>query len=227
MEAKGAMAITGDCGFMLHYHRLVSEMTDVPVLMSPVCQLPLMQLMLGKNEKIAILTANCSTFKQPQMQKLLSSYGVSETSLVAHNTEYGMELENDRIVVIGMKDLPGFDAITHGFTKDCALIQKSLIEKMTSVLQEHEDIGGILSECTMIPGYSQSMRNEFNLPVLDAMTAVDILLSSVLGSSVLKQVQPRSTRPARTIIPESVIEAVEPESEALFDIDSVPTPQFA
>lgn len=43
----------------------------------------------------------------------------------------------------------------------------------------------------MIPGYSQAMRNEFNLPVLDAMTAVDILMSSVRGSSILKQTQPR------------------------------------
>lgn len=53
-----------------------------------------------------------------------------------------------------MKDLPGFDAVTFGYTKDCALIQKSLLEKVSQVLEEHEDIGGILSECTMIPGYS-------------------------------------------------------------------------
>ena len=125
------------------------------------------------------------------MYKLLADYGISKDSLTTQNTKFGMELENDRIVVVGMKDLPGFEAVTYGTTKDDTLIQNSILEKMSHVLQEHGDIGGILSECTMIPGYSQAMRNEFNLPVLDAMTAVDILMSSVRGSSILKQTQPR------------------------------------
>ena len=37
LEERGARAIIGDCGFMLHYHRFVSEITDVPVMLSAVC----------------------------------------------------------------------------------------------------------------------------------------------------------------------------------------------
>lgn len=85
---------------------------------------------------------------------------------------------------------------------------------MSHVLQEHEDIGGILSECTMIPGYSQAMRNEFNLPVLDAMTAVDILMSSIRGSSILKQAQPR-VKPVRDQVNDLVYQEDSYEIETL------------
>lgn len=69
------------------------------------------------------------------MYKLLADYGISKDSLTTQNTKFGMELENDRIVVVGMKDLPGFEAVTYGTTKDDTLIQNSILEKMSHVLQ--------------------------------------------------------------------------------------------
>jgi len=42
LEAKKVVAITGDCGAMLHYQREVAKMTKTPVLLSALLQAPLL-----------------------------------------------------------------------------------------------------------------------------------------------------------------------------------------
>ena len=115
--------------------------------------------MLGREEKIAILTADAYTFRLQSMQRLLIDYGAAEDSFTDINRCIGEKLESKRLVVVGLRDLPGFEAIENGTKKNCELIRNGLVNRISEVLAENPDVKGILSECTMIPGYSATLRN--------------------------------------------------------------------
>lgn len=62
LQEKGVVAITGDCGFLHPYQDTVLNYSKVPVFMSSLIQLPLIESQIRKDDKIAIFTANCKTF---------------------------------------------------------------------------------------------------------------------------------------------------------------------
>ena len=56
-----------DCGFFIQYNDFVRNIAKVPVCLSSICQVAEIELMLGKNDKIAVMTANSASFDKPAM----------------------------------------------------------------------------------------------------------------------------------------------------------------
>jgi Asp/Glu/hydantoin racemase len=46
-------------------------------------------------------------------------------------------------------------------------------------MKQHVDIKAVLIECSMMGPYSNRLRKTFGLPVFDALTASDMLLSTM------------------------------------------------
>lgn len=101
VNTKKVSGITGDCGFMMYIQRYVREhqKTHCPVFMSALCQLPAVTCAFGKDEQIAILTANGETLKP--MHRLIAR-------------ECGVHIEEDRYVIYGAEKVPGFEAVALG-----------------------------------------------------------------------------------------------------------------
>ena len=70
LEEKGVVAITGDCGFLHNYQEAILDLSKVPVFMSSLVQLPIIEATLRKDERIAIFTANSETFNQSLLPRL-------------------------------------------------------------------------------------------------------------------------------------------------------------
>jgi len=58
LQEEGVKAITGACGFMALFQREVSDVVEVPVLLSSLLQIPFIYQTLSRKRKIGIVTAD-------------------------------------------------------------------------------------------------------------------------------------------------------------------------
>lgn len=95
VKEKKVMGITGDCGFMMYYQKYIRDhpLTDIPIFMSALAQLPAVTCAYGDDEKIIIVTANKHTLEP--MHALIAD-------------ECGVTLKDERFIIIGAQDVPIF-----------------------------------------------------------------------------------------------------------------------
>jgi len=163
-EAKGVSGITGDCGFMMYFQALARQATNKPVFMSALAQLPAVTAAFGNEELIAIFTANGSTLKP--MEPMICD-------------ECGVNVEEQRYVIVGCEDVPHFEAVARGEKVDVDKVTPGMIAKARDVLATYPNIRAILLECTELPPYADALRKETGLPVYDAITACDFFMMGV------------------------------------------------
>jgi hypothetical protein len=167
LEAKGVKAITGDCGFMMWFQALARQHTTHPVLMSALSQLPAITAAFGPEEHIAILTANGQSLKP--MKSLIRD-------------ECGIDPDEFRFVILGLEDVPGFEAVALGEKVDVEAVTPHIVEKVKKMLVTHTKIRAILLECTELPPYSDALRHATGLPVFDAITCCDLFLNGFMDN---------------------------------------------
>merc|ERR1719259_882166 len=125
-------------------------------------QCPIIAAALDPTEKILILTANDNSLR-PQKEVLLSSCGFS--------------VNEERFVIKGCQDVPGFDAVAKGEAVPIDVVQEGVVKMTLDILGRTSHIRGILLECTELPPYADALRAVTNLPVWDAITAADFYVS--------------------------------------------------
>eukprot|EP00892_Ulva_mutabilis_P009260 jgi/Ulvmu1/6706/UM030_0039.1 len=164
---QGCDAITGDCGFMYWYQEDVRLVTDRPMMLSALCQLPAVTAAFDDKEKIAIFTANSETLK-PMLPKIKKNAGV--------------DLEKDRYVIIGCQDVPGFDAVEKGEPVIYDEVAPGMVDLTRKVLEDYPSITAVLLECTELPQFADVLRKEFKLPVYTAVTCTDHFMAGLLDN---------------------------------------------
>jgi len=162
LEAKGVCGITGDCGFMMAFQPLARDVANVPVFMSSMVQCPMVSVAFDKYDQILILTANSATL-QPQKEILLS--------------QCGFDVDDDRFIIVGCQDVPGFDAVAKGTKVDVEAVTPGIVKLVQGILEKQPNIRAIVSECTELPPYSDALRMTTGLPVWDAITCADYFVS--------------------------------------------------
>jgi len=135
----------------------------VPVFMSSMMQCPLISVAFDKYDKILILTANSETLK-PQKEQLLS--------------HCGFDVDDDRFVIRGCQDIPGFDAVAKGEKVDVPYVTPGIIKMVKELIIQFPTLRAICLECTELPPYADALRAETKLPVFDAITAADYFISA-------------------------------------------------
>ncbi|CAK0858240.1 unnamed protein product [Prorocentrum cordatum] len=164
--SKGVNGITGDCGFMMWLQPMIRRMgcTKIPVFMSSLVQLPAITRAYADDEKIAIFTANGKTLDP--MKDLISD-------------ECGIDTHDERYIIVGCEDVPGFEAVALGEKVDVPKVTPGIVEKAKNVLAEHPTIRAILLECTELPPYSDALRKATGIPVYDAITSCNMFMAGV------------------------------------------------
>jgi hypothetical protein len=163
LEKKGAVGITGDCGFMMAFQPIARDVATVPVFMSSMVQSPMISVAFDKYDKVVILTANSATLK-PQKEILLS--------------QCGFNVDDDRFLIVGCQDVPGFDAVAKGGKVDVEYVTPGIVKLVKDLLKRQPTIRAILLECTELPPYSDALRQATGLPVWDAITNADFFISA-------------------------------------------------
>jgi len=162
LESKNVCGITGDCGFMMAFQPIARDIAKVPVFMSSMVQCPMVSVAFDKYDQILILTANSATL-QPQKEILLS--------------QCGFDVDDDRFIIVGCQDVPGFDAVAKGTKVDVEAVTPGIVKLVQGILEKQPNIRAIVSECTELPPYSDALRMTTGLPVWDAITCADYFVS--------------------------------------------------
>jgi hypothetical protein len=163
LEKEGACGITGDCGFMMAFQVIARRTAKVPVFMSSMVQCPMVSVSIDKYEKIMVMTANSATLK-PQKDALLE--------------HCGFDVDEDRFVIVGLQDVPGFNAVAEGKKVDVEFVTPGIVKLVKECIDKQPAIRAIVAECTELPPYSDALRAATKLPVFDAITCCDFFISA-------------------------------------------------
>jgi hypothetical protein len=161
LAAQGVRAITTTCGFMILFQEELTEALPVPVFTSSLLQLPFIQSILKKSEKIGILTADASNLTESH---ILRAGG-----------------DPRRLVVLGLEDSPHFHgAILGGKGElDFQKVRDEVVSRSEALAASDPQIRALLLECANLPPYSAAIQEAVGIPVYDFVTMINHLFSSL------------------------------------------------
>ncbi len=163
LERRNVVGLSGDCGFLMAYQKQVRQYTKLPVFMSSLLQTSIVESSIEDVDKIAILSANSKTL-EPNLKNLL--------------TECGIQVNIDKVYVIGCEDVEGFDAVAKGEKVDSKKVTIGIEKLVKKKLIEYPTTKAFIMECTELPCYSDTIRFATGLPVFDAITLINLFYCS-------------------------------------------------
>lgn len=165
LVARGAVAITTSCGFLLPFQdELTARIDDVPVFTSSLLQIPLVETMIGADRKIGILSAD-----ERQLDRI-------DHPVITDN--------RDRLVFEGVADHDPFQETIiemSAKTLDIDAVAEGVVDAARR-LTDADDIGAIVFECTNLRPYVERVQEETGLPVFDYLTLADMAWRAASGT---------------------------------------------
>lgn len=163
LELEGVRAISSACGFFGNYQKELAEAMNIPVAISSLVQLPWIEMLLKKEQKIGVLTADAGSLTE----KLLDNCGVGERL-------------KERLVIKDLRNEQEFSCILEGRGEfHNGLVQQEVVGKALEILEEFPNTGAILLECSDMPPYAFAIQTATKLPVFDFTTLIKWMHSSV------------------------------------------------
>lgn len=159
---NGAKFITTSCGFLSLFHNELTQALNVPVFSSSLLQVHMAQSIIGKEQKVGIITAH----KLALTQKHLAAIGIEH---------YNLE-------IIGMEKSEEFSSVFLGGkqTLDTKKCGKEMQETALKLKKSNPDIGAIVLECTNMPPYANIVHTATGgLPVFDMVTMINFAYSTI------------------------------------------------
>ena len=162
LEREGVRAITGSCGFLALYQREIADAVKVPVFISSLIQIPLVQQMLGSHRIVGVVVAN----REALTVDHLNAVGVSGESLA----------------IAGMEKQPQFSRVIlrgEGEDLDITIFEQELMGVVANLLESHSDVGALVLECTDLSYFASALHKRFNLPVFDLTSLTRMVAATV------------------------------------------------
>lgn len=122
--------------------------------------------MLKKGQKVGIMTAS-----KPHLSELhFKGAGIMDIPV----SVYGMENEDEFPKVF----------LENSLNMDTLKVEAEMVKTAQRMINESNDIGAIVFECTNMPPFRKAVIEATNLPVFDIITLCDYIYSSVASFSV-------------------------------------------
>lgn len=153
LERHGVRVITSDCGYMIHYQARVAAAVSVPVVLSSLLMLPMLEAGLPATGKIGVICAN----KARLTEKMLRLAGMRNP---------------ERTAIAGMEDSEAFrKPVLEEFPiLDSEAIEKDICARAKTLIETNPEIGPILLECSNMPAYGHAVQRVTGRPVFDFTT---------------------------------------------------------
>ncbi len=164
LEDKGVKAIICGCGLFVTWQERASEDLNIPIFTSPLLLVPMISKMIGKKQKVGILTAAGERLYE---NNFLASSGIDD---------------NIPFVIGGIDTCSEFlDVIRYQKKSemDVALFEKQVVNVAKNMLKENPDIGVFLLECSDIPPFSNAIATATGKPVFDFISAAHMIYAAL------------------------------------------------
>lgn len=161
LEGLGVRAIASDCGYMIHFQEEVAAAVNIPVILSSLIQLPMLERSIGRDKKIGIICAN----KPRLTPDMLAIAGLRDTS---------------RVVIRGMQDSKPFRSpiLDEEPLLDDEAITKDIVGTAQELVSSHPEVGPILLECSNMPPYAHAIQRAVQRPVFDFTTLIGVYFAA-------------------------------------------------
>jgi len=157
LAADGADVITTTCGFLVLQQAEIAARCPVPFISSSLLQIPWLLGLLPVGKTIGVIAS--------QKEALTS----------AHWRAAGVPVEAEgRLQVVGFTDESHFIRTLRGQDKpaDPKRTEQEVVAVAHALVQQHPDVGVIVSECANLPRYSALIRQHTHRAVFDLRTMV-------------------------------------------------------
>ena len=170
LEKMGCRAIAAECGYFAYFQREVAAHVEVPVFMSSLLQVPLMQQLVGVGNKVGIVCANRGHLTDDHLRNV----GIdpqSNLAIVGTADDYETPQFDSLWVAAKRPEVPtsDFDAAAVDFTAVC----KDFVAK-------NPEMKAILFECTGFQPFARIVQREVGLPIFSWSTLLDYAYSVVV-----------------------------------------------
>ena len=161
LENMGVRAIASDCGYMIHFQAEVAAAVSVPVIMSSLIQLPMLERSIGPERKIGVICAN----KPRLTNDMLALAGLRDPG---------------RVVIRGMQDSAAFRSpiLDEEPLLNDELIEKDITDTARELVAAHPEVGPILLECSNMPPYAHAIQRATGRPVFDFTTLIGVYFAA-------------------------------------------------
>lgn len=166
LEADGVRAITTSCGFLAAFQKELSAAVSVPVLTSPLLQVPLVARLIRPDQSVGILTERANL-----TSRHFASVGWSERDIAVHVAALPANSIFPTVFIDGTTDAADID-----------VLEKEVVDAAVGLARAHPDVGAIVLECTNFVPFSQAMRRATGLPVFDLFTLVTQVYEATTGT---------------------------------------------
>lgn len=162
----GCRAIVGACGYFGRFQREIADALPVPVLLSSLCQVPMVLSSIRSSESLGVICAKKSSLDS----SVLASVGIAADA---------------PLVIAGMEDSPAFRGaiLEDQGWMDATAVEAEAIEAAVRLTTEHPEVRALLLECSDLPPYAKKIQEATGLPVWDFITLIEWVHSGVVKRS--------------------------------------------
>ncbi len=162
LEARGASAITGACGFLVLFQRELADAVDVPLYTSSLIQLPMVHRMIPAGRRVGLLVANKAALTRRHLAAI--------------------DGESVPICVAGMADRPEFrEVMLEGrrVELDAGRLRDEVLAEVDALAAAHPDLGALIIECTDLVPFAYAIQDRLGVPVFDIVTLTEMVYRSL------------------------------------------------
>lgn len=162
LTALGIRAIVGDCGLMSLYQDCLGAELGVLFAGSSLCQIPLIWQLAGRQGEIGVITGHAGLLSR---RHLRASGWTEEIPLI----------------IQGMEEEPHFSevVIRGGLALDPDRMRRDVLAAGEKLRQRAQALRAVILECSNLATYSADLCAALGLPVLDTVSAANLLAYGV------------------------------------------------
>jgi len=170
LEKMGCRAILAECGYFAYFQPQVAGEVDVPVFMSSLLQIPMIQQVIGPKKSVGIFCATGGGLTHQHLKNV------------------GVDVENSNFHIKGAMDNDGCQQFVSLWdetrrpeipTANYAKAEADIVAKCVEYVKEYPDIGAIMLECTGFQPFARAIQRAVDLPVYSWATLMDYAYSVV------------------------------------------------
>ncbi len=181
LEARGAKAIIGDCGFMVAYQTQVAEAVRIPVALSSLAALPMLSGACGPADaQLGILTYDARSLTRDHLTTVWPAY------------------REDLVVIEDIRDTASWkDWASRNPAYDFETAMADVMAAAHRLFDSAPALRALVIECTCMVLFRTRLRREFGVPVVDIATVADFLMASMTQNDAAARFD-RERMPANT-----------------------------
>ncbi len=167
LERMGCRAIAAECGYFAYFQQEVAGEVDIPVFMSSLLQVPIIQRSIGPKNDVGIVC-----FRKPHLTE-------------EHLKRVGIEPGSNYKIIGAEDDCPEFDKLWDYSRRpaipysDYEASEADMIKLCSRYVKENPSIKAIMLECTGMQPFGRAIQRALDLPVYSWSTLLDFAWSVV------------------------------------------------